>query len=100
MKRAERFYTEIRDLNYQNHRFNAFGEIVSDFVDGDLPATRLPFRIDQAALDVLGTLVPGWQSKTLVAIHPGASVPTSSGHRLILPDWSVSYRTPVIRCSG
>ncbi|MEC7996994.1 MAG: hypothetical protein VX166_04350, partial [Pseudomonadota bacterium] len=30
MKRAERFYTEIRDLNYQNHRFNAFGEIVSD----------------------------------------------------------------------
>ena len=75
MKRAERFYTEIRDLNYQNHRFNAFGEIVSDFVDGDLPATRLPFRIDQAALDVLGTLVPDWQSKTLVAIHPGASVP-------------------------
>ena len=75
MKRAERFYTEIRDLNYQNHRFNAFGEIVAGFVDGDLPATRLPFRVDQAALDVLGTLMPDWQSKTLVAIHPGASVP-------------------------
>jgi len=75
MKRAERFYTEIRDLNYQNHRFNAFGEIVSDFVDDDRPVTRLPFRVDQAALEVLGTLMPDWQSKTLVAIHPGASVP-------------------------
>ena len=68
---------------------------MSDFVDGDLPATRLPFRVDQAALDVLGTLVPDWQSKTLVAIHPVQACPTSSGHRLILPDWSVSYRTPL-----
>ncbi len=75
MKRAERFYTEIRNLNYQNHRFNAFGEIVSDFVDDDRPATRLPFRVDQTALERLGTLMPNWQSKTLVAIHPGASVP-------------------------
>ena len=75
MKRAERFYTEIRDLNYQNHRFNAFGEIVADFVDADLPATRLPFRVDQAALDVLDRLIPDRQSKMLAAIHPGASVP-------------------------
>ena len=75
MKRADRFYTEIRDLNYQNHRFSAFGEIVSDFVDGELPATELPFRVDQAALDSLRTLVPEWQTNSLVAIHPGASVP-------------------------
>ena len=75
MKRAERFYTEIRDLNYRNHRFKAFGEIVSDFVDGELPATQLPFRVDQAAIDALRMLVPEWQTISLVAIHPGASVP-------------------------
>ncbi|HBW83476.1 MAG TPA: hypothetical protein DEF79_05490 [Gammaproteobacteria bacterium] len=74
MKRAGLFYTEIRDLNYQNHRFNAFGEIVADFVDEHIPATQLPFRVDRAELDVLRILVPDWQNKALVAIHPGASV--------------------------
>ena len=74
MKRAEYFYTEIRDLDYQNHRFNAFGEIVSDFVDEQAPVTQLPFKVDQAALGFLRVLVPDRENKALVAIHPGASV--------------------------
>ncbi len=74
-KRAERFYTDILDLNYENHRFNAFGEIVADYVSGT-PSSHLPYALDEssskAVLDKAGIRAT---QKPLVAIHPGASVP-------------------------
>lgn len=73
-KRAERFYTDILDLDYRRHRFNAFGEIVADFVS-DKPPSQLQYQIagvTDANLDaVLGSVAAG---RPLIAIHPGASV--------------------------
>ncbi len=75
-KRAERFYTEILDLNYENHRFNAFGEIVADYVDGKIPASHLPYADDDASAALVSRkLDAAGAHKPLVAIHPGASVP-------------------------
>ncbi len=74
-KRAESFYTDIRDLNYQNHRFNAFGEIVDGFTDGTRPESRFQFDIDKRSHETVIDLLRKWdQSRPLVAIHPGASV--------------------------
>ena len=74
-KRAETFYTDIRDLNYQNHRFNAFGEIVEGFTDGARPESRFDFDIDERSHKNVMSLLREWDlSRPLVAIHPGASV--------------------------
>lgn len=74
-KRAETFYTDIRDLNYQNHRFNAFGEIVDGYTDGGRPASRFNFDIDERSHKNVTNLLRQWdQRQPLVAIHPGASV--------------------------
>ena len=73
-KRAESFYTDIRDLNYQNHRFNAFGEIVEGYTDGNYPDSTFNFLIDEASHQrVEGLLNVCDNSRSLVAIHPGAS---------------------------
>ena len=75
-KRAARFYTDILDLDYENHRFNAFGEIVADYVTGDIPSSHVPYTIDEASVkSVQEKLGTGNREKPLVAIHPGASVP-------------------------
>lgn len=73
-KRAELFYTDIRDPNYQNHRFNAFGEIVSEYVDEVAPSSSLPYRVGASAGETIEKLVTAAAGKELVAIHPGASV--------------------------
>ncbi len=75
-KRADSFYTDIRDLNYQNHRFNAFGEIVEGFTNGTRPESRFNVDIDERSHKNVMNLLRDWdQSRPLVAIHPGASVP-------------------------
>jgi heptosyltransferase-3 len=73
-KRAELFYTDIRDPNYKNHRFKAFGEIVSEYVDEVAPSSSLPYRIGASAGETIEKLVTAAAGKNLVAVHPGASV--------------------------
>lgn len=95
-KRAEYFYTDILDLDYRRHRFNAFGDVVADFIADGKPASRLAYRVPNAvsrALDARLAALFGEQinerfserfserftrqlvsHKSLVAIHPGASV--------------------------
>lgn len=92
-KHAERFYTEALDLNYERHRFNAFGAVCADFVDDSSPQALLPFRVDEDAkrsLDAIladrqaASATDGYEAKETsrtpdsrpwVAIHAGASVP-------------------------
>ena len=73
-KRSELFYTDIRELNYQSHRFSAFGEIVAAYVDEVPPSSSLPYRIGASACETIEKLVMEAAGKGLVAIHPGASV--------------------------
>ncbi len=74
-KRAETFYTDIRDLNYQNHRYNAFGEIVAGYTDGALPNSNFTYHIDDHSNTAVKELLQDWDGdRALVAIHPGASV--------------------------
>lgn len=73
-KRAELFYTDIRDPNNQNHRFNAFGAIVSEYVDEVAPCGSLPYQVGASAGETIEKLVAAAAGKELVAIHPGASV--------------------------
>lgn len=75
-KRAQSFYTDIRDLNYQNHRYNAFGEIVEGYVDEVPPPSHLAYVIDDVCQKTVEKQLATWDnSRPLVAIHPGASVP-------------------------
>ena len=74
-KRAETFYTDIRDPNYQNHRFNSFGEIVAGYTDGQRPDSRFSYAIDEASQQAVTEYLQDWDgNRPLVAIHPGASV--------------------------
>lgn len=73
-KRAQRFYTEILDLDYRRHRFNAFGEVVAEFVSGR-PSSHFHYRIDPATDSGLADkLGPAADGRPMIAIHPGASV--------------------------
>jgi len=73
-KRAESFYTDIRDLNYQNHRYKAFGEIVEGFTDGTLPNSNFTYSIEKVQTSIARLLHRHDPGRALVAIHPGASV--------------------------
>lgn len=95
-KRAEYFYTDILDLDYRRHRFNAFGEVVAEFNADGTPDSHLAYQVSAEVsreLDArLSTLIGGLvnerfserfserftrqilSNKSLVAIHPGASV--------------------------
>jgi ADP-heptose:LPS heptosyltransferase len=74
-KRAETFYTDIRDPNYQNHRYNTFGVIVDGFTDDSPPQSKLAYEIDETSHKLVKNLLRQCDdSKPLVAIHPGASV--------------------------
>ncbi len=74
-KRAERFYTEIKDLDYQAHRFNAFREIAEEFVSGATPGSVFDYRLPEPEQQKIDQLLPVQGSyERLVAIHPGASV--------------------------
>lgn len=74
-KRAERFYTDILNIDYYRHRYNAFAEIVAGFVAPDArPDSHLPFHFDaQTEADIRKLLTVG-NGRKYVAIHPGASV--------------------------
>lgn len=75
-KRAERFYTDILDLDYENHRFNAFRDIVADYVDVDTTSSHLPYSLSKTVEGSLHKkLSTRGSDRPIVAIHPGASVP-------------------------
>jgi len=73
-KRAQRFYTEILDLDYRRHRFNAFGEIVARFNTAGTPDSHLAYHLPDAVQQFLAMRLDPVRGKPLVAIHPGASV--------------------------
>ncbi|MEQ8956060.1 MAG: glycosyltransferase family 9 protein [Gammaproteobacteria bacterium] len=74
-KRADRFYTELKNLDYQAHRFNAFREIAEEFVSANTPGNVFSYLFpvdDEARIQQL--LPQDGSYERLVAIHPGASV--------------------------
>lgn len=89
-KRAERFYTDILDLDYENHRFNAFRDIVADYVEVDSASNHLPYQLGEKLEEsLLSKLSLSNGEKPLVAIHPGASVP----YKL----WSQDYFVELVK---
>jgi heptosyltransferase-3 len=73
-KRAQRFYTDVLDLDYRRHRFNAFGAIVADFNSAGIPDSQLAYTVPEAVSRSLATRLEPVAGRPLVAIHPGASV--------------------------
>jgi ADP-heptose:LPS heptosyltransferase len=74
-KHAQHFYTDVRDLDYLRHRFNAFGEIAEGFTSGQAPSSVISYRVsDEARLAIQQRIGATATLKPLVAIHPGASV--------------------------
>ncbi len=77
-KHANRFYSEVLELDYLAHRFTAFGEILGPYAassDGKPPASELDFQIGPAlAGRIERRLAERRITRPLVAIHPGASV--------------------------
>ena len=82
-KRAERFYTDIVDLDYYRHRFNAFGQLLAiAFGDSLAAESHLPYRfasldrgsINSALQQLMSSDNTAKGARKLLAIHPGASV--------------------------
>lgn len=72
-KHAERFYTEALQLDYYRHRFNAFAQVVADFVRGPAPSTHFDYQLDTASQEKIVGYLPD-EGQPVIAIHPGASV--------------------------
>jgi heptosyltransferase-3 len=72
-KHAERFYTDVLDLDYRRHRFNAFAEVLEDLLAGQRPDSHLQFGLDQAVQQAVASRLPP-SGGHRIAIHPGASV--------------------------
>lgn len=73
-KNAQYFYNAPRALQYNKHRYNAFGEILDVLIAGKPPANVLPYRLAEdsvAAVD--GFLARHSIATPFVVIHPGAS---------------------------
>ncbi len=74
-KRARWFYSDVLELDYMAHRYNAFGEIIGDYAAGEAPPSALDFRVPPELAGRLRALLDGRLVKRpLAVIHPGASV--------------------------
>ena len=74
-KRARWFYSEVLDLDYLAHRFNAFGEIIGEYGAGEAPPSVLDFQVaPELAGRVRSLLDDDNVKRPLAVIHPGASV--------------------------
>ena len=93
-KRARWFYSDVLDLDYLAHRFNAFGEILGEYAAGGPPSTTLDFQTPsdfdrklrslleaeppQSRIQAEDTHAGSWDTlasiRPLAVIHPGASV--------------------------
>ena len=73
-KNAHRFYNNPRALNYEKHRYNAFGEILDVLVTGKAPANILPYTLGSEVREAAkGLLESKLITQPFVVIHPGAS---------------------------
>ena len=74
-KRAGWFYSDVRNLDYLAHRYNAFGEIIGEPGAGEPPPSELDFRVSPELAGRIRTLLAGHLvNRPLAVIHPGASV--------------------------
>ncbi len=74
-KRARWFYSDVLDLDYQAHRYNAFGEIIGEYGAGGSPPSALDFEVAPELADRMRALLDGHHVDCpLAVIHPGASV--------------------------
>ena len=74
-KRSRWFYSESLKLDYEAHRFNAFGEILGDYAAGETPASELDFQVSpELAAKVELPLAGDSAGRPLAVIHAGASV--------------------------
>ncbi len=73
-KNGDFFYTESVKLDYENHRFNAFGELIRQWQIVSTPLNTLAYReksTDSLAINKILNLTN--RVKNLVVIHTGAS---------------------------
>lgn len=68
-RRAHWFYTEARELNYNAHRFSAFGEILGKYAT-TRPSSYLDFQVPS---DPMPTILKDLNHSRLAVIHPAAS---------------------------
>ncbi len=74
-KRAQHFYTEVLDLDYYKHRYNAFGTVLAAVLGEQVaPDSHLDYRFAAQLLQSIESRVQSARGRRLVAIHPGASV--------------------------
>ena len=78
-KNAHLFYNNPRDLNYGNHRYNAFGEILdvliqSALIPGKSPSNELPYRMPAESTEAVDAFLNRHSiDSDFLVIHPGAS---------------------------
>jgi ADP-heptose:LPS heptosyltransferase len=73
-KNANLFYTKSIELNYENHRFNAFGELIKEWQAVSTPLNTLTYREQaNASLAISKLLAENRLDKNLALIHTGAS---------------------------
>ena len=73
-KNAHRFYNNPRTLNYEKHRYNAFGEILDVLVADKAPSNILPYCLPPHAEHATDDFLQRCSiSSRFVVIHPGAS---------------------------
>ncbi len=73
-KNAAHFYNSPRDLHYEKHRYNAFGEILDVLVKGKAPSNILPYQLPESSEAAVDDFLSRHAiSAPFVVIHPGAS---------------------------
>jgi len=83
-KHSDWFYTQSHDLNYAHHRFDSYGEIISQWQDIESPLSKIEYVLPNLALNFVHQLgQPSRLRPPLVAIHVGASTYTKR--------WPVSH---------
>lgn len=74
-KRARWFYSDVLELDYLAHRYNAFGEIIGEYGAGGAPPSALDFQVGPDLAGRLRVMLEAqFEDRPLAVIHPGASV--------------------------
>lgn len=70
-KNSSRFYTSALNLDYENHRFNAFGELIEQWQHIQTPSNLVQYQSTASDNKLVQDLVK--EHENIVIIHPGAS---------------------------
>jgi ADP-heptose:LPS heptosyltransferase len=73
-KNSAWFYTHARNLHYENHRFNSFGELINQWQATETPSSLVSYlntSEPSKPLDALSSATD--RHSKIVVIHPGAS---------------------------